>query len=68
MEDRKALWYKNNVSREQAIEQMKKSEAGSFIVRDSSTVTGGYALTIRVSEDSIRTKLKLPPGTYMYPK
>jgi hypothetical protein len=58
---KRSYWYKPDFSRDAASERMMKSQPGYFIVRDSSTVTGGYALTIRVSEEAIRAKLKLPP-------
>ena len=62
VEDRRSFWYKESLSRDAAISMMRQSAPGSFIVRDSSTVAGGYALTIRVSEDTVRSKLKLPTG------
>ena len=41
-------WYKPNITREEAIELVRQLDFGSFIVRDSQTVSGGYALTIKV--------------------
>ena len=43
-------WYRPNITRDEAMEFVRQLEEGSFIVRDSQTVTGGYALTMKVSE------------------
>lgn len=42
-------WYRPTITREEAIEYVRHLEPGGFIVRDSQTVSGGYALTIKVS-------------------
>ncbi len=41
-------WYRPAITREEAIEYVRHLEPGGFIVRDSQTVSGGYALTIKV--------------------
>ena len=41
-------WYRPNITREEAIELVRQMDSGAFIVRDSQTVSGGYALTIKV--------------------
>ena len=43
-----SYWYKPNITREEAIELVRQMDDGAFIVRDSTTVSGGYALTIKV--------------------
>lgn len=55
-------WYRPDITREEACALVKKMEAGSFIVRDSQTVSGGYALTIKVSIELIRERRKLTDG------
>lgn len=41
-------WYQPNITREEAITLVRQMNSGAFIVRDSQTVSGGYALTIKV--------------------
>ena len=55
-------WYRPDITRDAAIEIVRQLEAGSFIVRDSQTVFGGYALTIKVSEKLVRQRRKLAEG------
>ena len=43
-----SYWYRPNITREEAIEFVRMTDSGAFIVRDSQTVAGGYALTIKV--------------------
>lgn len=57
-----SYWYRPSITREEACSLVKRMDAGSFIVRDSQTVSGGYALTIRVSKDLIRHRRKLTDG------
>ena len=43
-----AYWYQPKITREEAIGLVQQMNSGAFIVRDSQTVSGGYALTIKV--------------------
>ncbi|CAG5136221.1 unnamed protein product [Candidula unifasciata] len=45
---RNAPWYQATLSRECALEILQQEDVGSFIVRDSSTHPGCYALSVRV--------------------
>lgn len=55
-------WYQPKISRDEAIACVLPLSTGSFIVRDSSTVKGGYALTLKITESIVRTRKKLNPG------
>ncbi len=55
-------WYRPTWSREEAIDHVRPLEPGAFIVRDSQTVQGGYALTLKLSEDHVRRRKKLADG------
>ncbi len=55
-------WYRPKISREEAISNVLPLTAGSFIVRDSSTVKGGYALTLKITEIMVRHRKKMTPG------
>ena len=55
-------WYRPNITRDEAIDFVRHLEPGSFIVRDSQTVSGGYALTIKVSGHLVRQRRKLAEG------
>jgi hypothetical protein len=55
-------WYKPKITREEAIEFALPLSTGSFIVRDSSTVKGGYALTLKITEALVRVRKKLTAG------
>jgi len=55
-------WYRPNISREEAISLVLPCTAGSFIVRDSSTVKGGYALTLKITEAMVRHRKKMGVG------
>ena len=65
-------WYRPQYSRDEAINLLHSLDPGSFILRDSSSVLGGYALTIKVSPELVRRRKKMPKGTiiivamYMY--
>ena len=52
-------WYRPKMSRDIAIETVLGLLSGEFIVRDSSTVIGGYALTLKLNEDSLRMWKKM---------
>lgn len=45
---RHAAWYQANLPREIALEILQQEEVGAFVVRDSSTHPGCYALSVRV--------------------
>lgn len=44
------LWYKPNMSRDEAIRVLKIRPAGSFLVRDSQSFPGSFGLMLRVAE------------------
>ena len=56
-------WYRPQYLRDEAINFLRSLDPGSFILRDSSSVTGGYALTIKVSPEDVRRRKKMPEGT-----
>jgi hypothetical protein len=58
-------WYRPQFSREEAISFVRGLDPGSFIVRDSTTVPGGYAITIKISQDQVRQRRKMTEGTYI---
>ncbi|GFO34436.1 tensin-4 [Plakobranchus ocellatus] len=45
---RHAVWYQAGLPREIALEILQQEEVGAFVVRDSSTHPGCYALSVRV--------------------
>ncbi|KAL5014807.1 hypothetical protein ScPMuIL_009077 [Solemya velum] len=45
---RKASWYQAGIQREVALEILQQEDIGAFIVRDSTTHPGCYALSVRV--------------------
>ena len=55
-------WYRPQYSREEAINFLRSLNPGSFILRDSSTVPGGYVLTIKVLPEHVRQRKKMPEG------
>ena len=59
------LWYKPSISRDEACSLVKSMDSGSFIVRDSQTVSG-YALTIKVSKELVRQRRKISEGRHTY--
>ena len=59
-------WYRPNFTREEAIDFVRPLEPGLFIVRDSQTVQGGYALTLKISEDHVRRRKKLADGALIW--
>ena len=44
-------WHKRLFSREEAISYLLDKDPGWFVVRDSMSVSGGYALTIKMSSE-----------------
>ena len=59
VKDLMPLWYRPNITRDEAILLVKTMSPGSFIVRDSQTVSGGYAITIKVDKDLVRQRKRL---------
>ncbi len=55
-------WYRPSWRRDEAIDDVRPLDPGSFIVRDSQTVQGGYALTLKLSEEHVRRRKKLADG------
>ena len=55
-------WYRPQFSREEAISFIRHLDPGSFIVRDSMTVRGGYAITIKISQEQVRQWRKMAEG------
>ncbi|XP_037348502.1 tensin-4 [Talpa occidentalis] len=49
--DTSKFWFKPSISREQAIELLRKEEPGAFIVRDSSSYRGSFGLALKVPEN-----------------
>ena len=58
-------WYRPHYSREDGVNFVRNLGPGSFIVRDSVTVPGGYALTMKISQEAVRLRRKLPKGIYI---
>eukprot|EP00069_Balaena_mysticetus_P021255 bmy_13563T0 len=48
--DTSKYWFKPSITREQAIELLRKEEPGAFIVRDSSSYRGSFGLALKVQE------------------
>lgn len=65
VKDLMSHWYRPDITREEACSLVKQMEACSFVVRDSQTVSGGYALTIKVSEELLRQRRKLADGNVL---
>ncbi|XP_032473853.1 tensin-4 isoform X2 [Phocoena sinus] len=47
--DTSKYWFKPSITREQAIELLRKEEPGAFIVRDSSSYRGSFGLALKKS-------------------
>ena len=62
-------WYKPSITREAAVRRLIPLTVGSFIIRDSQTVTGGYALSLKVPESFVLQKSQDTGETLpMYPE
>ncbi|KAM8818987.1 tensin-4 [Rhynchonycteris naso] len=48
--DTSKYWFKPSISREQAIELLRKEAPGTFVVRDSSSYRGSFGLALKVQE------------------
>ncbi|XP_002719404.2 tensin-4 isoform X1 [Oryctolagus cuniculus] len=48
--DTSKYWFKPSITREQAIELLRRAEPGAFIIRDSSSYRGSFGLALRVHE------------------
>ncbi|GAB5581023.1 tensin-4 isoform X1 [Prionailurus iriomotensis] len=48
--DTSKYWFKPSITREQAIELLRKEEPGAFVVRDSSSYRGSFGLALKVHE------------------
>ncbi|XP_008066859.1 tensin-4 [Carlito syrichta] len=48
--DTSKYWFKPSITREQAIELLRKEEPGTFVVRDSSSYRGSFGLALKVQE------------------
>ncbi|XP_063107581.1 tensin-4 isoform X3 [Cavia porcellus] len=46
--DTSKYWFKPSITREQAIELLKKEEPGAFVIRDSSSYRGSFGLALKV--------------------
>ena len=49
-------WYKPSITREASVRQLIQLPVGSFVIRDSQTVTGGYALSLKVPDSFVLQK------------
>ncbi|XP_034947399.1 tensin-3 isoform X2 [Chelonus insularis] len=58
--DTSKIWYKPNISREQAIAMLKDAAPGTFVVRDSNSFPGAFGLALKVATP--------PPGAPSSPK
>ncbi|XP_048267586.1 tensin-1 isoform X16 [Bombus terrestris] len=47
--DTSRIWYKPNISREQAISMLKDAAPGTFVVRDSNSFPGAFGLALKVA-------------------
>ncbi|XP_012621289.2 tensin-4 [Microcebus murinus] len=48
--DTSKYWFKPSITREQAIELLRKEEPGTFVIRDSSSYRGSFGLALKVQE------------------
>ncbi|XP_011501349.1 PREDICTED: tensin-1 [Ceratosolen solmsi marchali] len=58
--DTSKIWYKPNISREQAIAMLRDASPGTFVVRDSNSFPGAFGLALKVATP--------PPGAPSSPK
>ncbi|XP_067929221.1 tensin-3-like isoform X10 [Watersipora subatra] len=50
VKDTSKYWYKPTISRDEVISQLKDSQPGTFIVRDSNSFPGAFGLAVRVHQ------------------
>ena len=50
-------WYKPNMTRDRAVQILKNSNPGDFIVRDSKSFHGSYGLCVRVEKHQVSLSL-----------
>uniref|UniRef100_A0A8C5JY23 Tensin 4 n=1 Tax=Jaculus jaculus TaxID=51337 RepID=A0A8C5JY23_JACJA len=48
--DTSKYWFKPSITREQAIELLRKEKPGAFVIRDSSSYRGSFGLALKVQE------------------
>ncbi|XP_011630704.1 tensin-1 isoform X6 [Pogonomyrmex barbatus] len=58
--DTSKIWYKPNISREQAISMLRDATPGTFVVRDSNSFPGAFGLALKVATP--------PPGAPSSPR
>ncbi|XP_061774373.1 tensin-1 isoform X4 [Nerophis ophidion] len=49
VQDTSKVWYKPDISREQAIGMLREKEPGAFVIRDSHSFKGAYGLAMKVA-------------------
>ncbi|XP_054642446.1 tensin-1 isoform X3 [Dunckerocampus dactyliophorus] len=49
VQDTSKVWYKPDISREQAISMLREKEPGAFVIRDSHSFKGAYGLAMKVA-------------------
>ncbi|UYV85131.1 TNS3 [Cordylochernes scorpioides] len=49
VKDSSRLWYRPNISRDEAIDYLRNKPAGTFIIRDSNSFPGAYGLALKVA-------------------
>ena len=55
-------WHRPQFSREEATNFVCGLDPGSFIVRNSQTVPGGYGLALKISQEQVRLRRKMAKG------
>ena len=49
-------WYKPSITREASVRELISQPIGTFVIRDSQTVSGGYALSLKVPDSFVLQK------------
>ena len=55
--DSEKYWYKPNITRDRAVQILKNSNPGDFVVRDSKSFHECYDLCIRVEKHQVSLRL-----------